>query len=387
MRERLIRSVREFDAQGWHRTGSRVDNDSADWLVDRVSEIGFSARLESFEFDRVIPGESYFEIDGERFEGFPVFDGGFTGPEGVSGRLCLGEGDGDIAVVEFPPAGAARDVQLLRHSGGYRALIGVVTGGETGLAIRNAEYFETRGGPPVLQVSSSEWDRLVAAADSGASVRVVAQAEVEDSSASNVIVRVLGEDPSTHQRSDAPPLVVMTPRSGWFNCAIERGGGIACWLEIMELFRDTKPVRDVIFLATSGHELGHLGLEAFLELNAELPGRALASIHLGASIGAAQGWMPRLQTSDEDMEWLALGCFADVVSNPDFPTLEVVPTGEARGGEALQIHRRKGRFISVIGGHDLFHQEGDRWPEAVNVGALEAYAGALVRVVRALALV
>ena len=36
----------------------------------------------------------------------------------------------------------------------------------------------------------------------------------------------------------APPLVVMTPRSGWWSCASERGGGFACWLEIMRAVRD-----------------------------------------------------------------------------------------------------------------------------------------------------
>ena len=48
----------------------------------------------------------------------------------------------------------------------------------------------------------------------------------------------------------------MTPRSGWYSCASERGGGIACWLELMRTLNGRAP-RDVLFVASSGHELGH----------------------------------------------------------------------------------------------------------------------------------
>ena len=48
--------------------------------------------------------------------------------------------------------------------------------------------------------------------------------------------------------------------------ASERGGGLACWLEIMRAVRNGKPARDVLFVASSGHELGHLGLAAARDL-------------------------------------------------------------------------------------------------------------------------
>ena len=54
-------------------------------------------------------------------------------------------------------------------------------------------------------------------------------------------------------------------RSGWWGCASERGGGLACWLEIMRAMCAARPVRDTLFLASSGHELGHLGLDAFIQ--------------------------------------------------------------------------------------------------------------------------
>ena len=411
--DRVVRTVREYDGQGWHRTGTRVDDESAEWLVGRVGELGQSARIELFELERVVPGESYVEVDGRRIDGFPLFDGTFTDEVGISGRLGLAGSESDVALIEFQAAGGAGEVQALRESGRYGAFVGVVTSGlgegsggaplsqfahpltalssghsgrenhvlpgmenpvPAGLAIRNGEFFSSRGGAPVVQVSSVEYERVIAAAESGAEVRIVAQAEIESTTAQNVIVKVAGSD------SSLAPLVVMTPRSGWFSCAVERGGGIACWLEIMSSFTGNKPERDVIFIATSGHELGHVGLKSFLSSNAELSESAHAWLHLGASIGAALDWMPRLQTSDIELERLALGCFGEESDFADLVPLKVVPTGTTKSGEAVQINRFGGRFVSVIGSHALFHQETDQWPDAVDAEALGVYASALTRI-------
>ena len=97
----------------------------------------------------------------------------------------------------------------------------------------------------------------------------------------NVTTTVAGSDRSL------PPLVIMTPRSGWYWCASERGGGIACWLELIRDLRQAKPARDVVFVASSGHELGHLGINAFVDRRPGIVSRSLAWMHLGANIGAA----------------------------------------------------------------------------------------------------
>jgi hypothetical protein len=85
----------------------------------------------------------------------------------------------------------------------------------------------------------------------------VAQVERTPARACNVVTKVVGLDQSL------PPLVVMTPRSGWWNCAAERGGGIVCWLEIMQAVHSDGPMRDVYFVASSGHELVHQNFAIF----------------------------------------------------------------------------------------------------------------------------
>ena len=88
------------------------------------------------------------------------------------------------------------------------------------------------------------------------------------------------------------PVVVITPRSGWWRCAAERGGGLACWLEAIRAMAEARPARRVQFLASSGHELGHLGLDEFLLANPRLVGTAYAWVHLGANIGAGRRAQP-----------------------------------------------------------------------------------------------
>ncbi|MDA1280762.1 MAG: hypothetical protein O3B95_12135 [Chloroflexi bacterium] len=376
IRQRIEKTIREYDAQGHHRTGTRVDDDSALWLVGRVLETGRIANLESFSFDRVIPGESYVEINGTRIAGFPIFDGTFTDERGVHGRLIHLNSDArvfpddsrpNIAVIEFPPAGKSELLDRVRLSNRFVAVVGVVHSNPPGLAIRNAEQFMEPVAPPVLQVSSAEYEKLGTTAKTGSSARVVVKATTESSSAKNVIVEIGGRN------SRLSPLVVMTPRSGWFNCAIERGGGISCWLEILAAFSNHKPNRRVLLIATSGHELGHLGLKSFIGANPELPRRALAWLHLGASIGAAINWQPGLQTSDADLEKSAFEFLTDSI----FEGLNVVPAGQVKGGEAQEIHGLGGRYVSIVGRHDHFHLESDRWPDAVDLNSLVVYSRAI----------
>jgi hypothetical protein len=53
-----------------------------------------------------------------------------------------------------------------------------------------------------------------------------------------------------------------------------------------------------------------------------------------------------------------------------------LPRGAAPLGEAVNIHRGGGRFISIIGSNDLFHNPNDRGADAVDLKVIERFAGA-----------
>ena len=92
---RIARVIKEYDLQGWHRSGTEVDGASARWLADRVAGCGLEPTLESFPFDRLDPGLASVETGGRRGRGRtpvrrrPDGAGGCLGPVGCPG-LRLG---------------------------------------------------------------------------------------------------------------------------------------------------------------------------------------------------------------------------------------------------------------------------------------------------------
>ena len=156
---------------------------------------------------------------------------------------------------------------------------------------------------------------------------------------------------------------------------------MACWLEIMSATRDAKPVRDVLFVASSGHELGHLGLDAFIERRPGLVPAAKAWIHLGANIGAAQGPGNNLQASDDEME----STMAEAMTRAGLRIDRRLPRGAVPRGEAENVHRGGGRYISIIGNNELFHNASDRGADAIDLNVIERFASAFATVTTSLA--
>ena len=171
----------------------------------------------------------------------------------------------------------------------------------------NAGSFTAPFGVPVLQVGSEHGEWLDAVVRAGTPLQLVAQATRTRVEAQNVVVSVKARPAAG--TPELSPIVVMTPRSGWWHCASERGGGLACWLEALRALASAGVPRSATFVASSGHELGHLGLESFIDRRFDLVKGAAAWVHLGANIGAANG-RARLQSSDDRIEQLAVAAMA-----------------------------------------------------------------------------
>lgn len=80
-------------------------------------------------------------------------------------------------------------------------------------------------------------------------------------------------------------VVISTPRTGWFACGAERGPGIALLLALAARAARQDAV-GVMLVATTGHEIGHLGMAQFLETTAPPPEDTTLWLHLGACIAA-----------------------------------------------------------------------------------------------------
>jgi hypothetical protein len=376
MQQRIGAVIRAYEEQGAHRTGTDVDRISGEWLANEVRQIGLEPAREEFALSRVDPVDASLVVNDRRIEGLPLFDGTFTSSAGIDGQLGSLNSEAPLGLAELAPNAAdAGALGQARRQNRHHAIVAITRGPRPGFSPSNADSFLQPFGPPVLQVSSEEAPFLAECARQGARVRLTAHVERVQTHAFNVMATVPGTS------RDAAPLVVMTPRSGWWSCASERGGGLACWLEIMRATRGAKPVRDILFVASSGHELGHLGLDAFIERRPQLLPQAKAWIHLGANIGAAQGPGNILQASDDEMESL----MADAMTKAGLRIDRRLPRGAEPLGEARNIHHGGGRFISIIGKNDLFHNPGDRGADVVDLDVIERFASAFATVATSLA--
>lgn len=373
---RVAKIIRSYEEQGIHRTGTEVDRLSGDWLMAQLREAGLEPAREVFELSRIDPVVASVSAAGRNVEGLRLFDGEFTSAEGVLGRLGpLGSG-AEIGLAEAAPntAGAGR-LGEARRENRHRAIVLVTRGGRPGLCPNNAESFLHPFGPPVVQVSSEEKPWLDDLARSAAQAVAIAEVKRTPAEAFNVTASIAGSDKSLQ------PLVIMTPRSGWWTCASERGGGIACWLELMRVMRGTKPARDVLFVASSGHELGQRGIEMYAERRPALIVHSRAWIHFGANIGAAQDPGNTIQASDDEMEALLAKAMLAAGLSID----RRVPRGTVPAGEAGVVHRGGGRYMSIIGRNALFHNPADRGREAVDATVIARFAAVFTGIANTLA--
>lgn len=363
--------LQAWDGQGSHRTGTAGDAAGADWLAGQARALGADVAVEAFGVDRLDPAAAYLEIGGARINGVPVFDAPPTPADGLAGTL-----GGDIAVAELPPRAVYNGVfQRLRHGGGHCALVVICQGDAPGPGLINAEDFRAPYGAPAIHVSSEARDAVLAAARQGRSARLVSHSRRIQARAVNTVVTLRGRSEGT------PPLVVMTPRSSWWQSTAERGGGLVCWLESLRaLLSAVPPCRNVVFTANTGHELGHLGLDDFV---ARRPGWDRAGgaewVHYGANIGAVGGWLSLVSNTDE-LRRLGLAELSGAGRPPDdIPPPTLVPSGETR-----DIHQAGGRYLTLVGTNPLFHLPQDRWPSAVDVRAIARIAAAAAQMVLAL---
>jgi hypothetical protein len=373
--------IQTYDAQGNHRTGTEVDNASAQWLASEARNLGVKASLEPFTLSRVDPQLCYLRIGDRRIDGVPLFDAEFTVVEGVHGRLGPLGSDTEIGLAEttpfrlMDPIGTEERNQVAEaRQSRHKAVVLLTRGARPGLFLINASAFTKPFGPPMLQVSSRESDWLKEQAETRAEATVVAQAKRTASRSFNVTAKVAGSKPTL------APIVVMAPRSGWWQCASEQGSRLACWLEVMRVLAAGSPARNCFFVALSGHELGYVGMDAYLKSRVELIKHARAWIFFGSSIGEPR--QPNLiHASDDPLEQWTVAA----MEKEGLAVNGKAPQGSKARGETGAVQQGGGRFVTLACGSDVFHNVVDRWPEAVDVANLARYARAFANGVLELA--
>lgn len=358
--EDLSAIVREYDAQGWHRTGTDTDMASGRWLHERARALGVEAKLLDYPFERVDPSVCSLIAGDFTVEGYPALDSILPGPDTVvQAPLSLTDEPGTMHLLRIDQHANEHELEAARR-GDALAVVAVIEGDAEGFTLINAWNYRAPVGLPVAQLPISTWAELQRLATNRAPVELRIGAVRSPVTIQNVLARV----PGTSHIMD--PLVVLTPRSGWWHCAGERGGGLAVWLELLRLVASRPLAREVVFLATTGHELNFLGAHLFLENDATLASLAHSWLHLGANVGASNT-RPVVRASNEELLEAARSSFSGASSD----LIQAYQVAVNPPGEAGVVHKFGGRFVSLIGaGFPLFHSTSDRWPVACDFEAM-----------------
>jgi hypothetical protein len=287
----------DWEAFGWHWTGSSVQEKTAEWLARQASGSGMRCEIVPFAFPRTQVDECHVQDQQHRILGLPLFNHPATDRAGISGLLASAPEAGDIAFLTLPPQARVEEALAGIDPINYKAALIVTTGAVQGLA--PLDIVAIKKPLPVVQVSSEALPWLQQAKSEKRPVTVVTRMSTVDGMGRNVLAAVPGRN------STAPPIVISTGLSGWGPCTGERGGPLWVWLTIAAALSAAPPDRGVVMLAADGEELGGLGRSVFAEHFAELTRNASIWLELGANLGARESTL-QLQAEDgEETERLA----------------------------------------------------------------------------------
>ena len=386
----LYRAVEEYAALGDHRTATPGDRATAEWLADKLRAADVAVQLQEFSVTQFRLDEVRLDVAGKPIDAFPLWPPAATGTGSVHGPLVEASGGpqavlkGAVALFDTESLPRRRNVNVFRQAADAGAVAAVMVSANASglLQVSNVTPLAAPMPLPVVVVGGKEAAVLRDAAKHRTEARLLLKGTWEkNAKALNVI--------GTLDRS-GPQIVVSTPYSGWFHCGGERGGGLAVLLGLAQRAAHGDLPFRFTFVATSGHELGGLGMRAFLDKQAPKTKDVHCWLHLGANFAVREesriggiavgaegrrpkltfnqpGWRPLLQLAFD------AGPAIDLAERDDGP------------GELRMVLEAGYRAIGLSGGGNRFmHSPGDG-PENTTSTILKSYLQATHRALTAIA--
>ena len=281
---------------GVKQSGGSGDEGCGAWLEGELQEAGFETTRQYFDAPWFGAERAEILVDGARALLWPQPIVQTTPAEGLTARIvrvdAQGEAtqslDGAIALVDLPFGRwssmfwePVRKPVAAAVAGGAAACV-IVTNGPSGKVIAlNTDGREPLYPVPIALVAPDAAAPLFAAASANKTAKMTVTGEGGRWRVFNLIGKL--------ERGRGRWLVVSTPRSGWFTCAGERGGGVVAWLHIARWASRFATDYDVAFVCNSGHEYQYLGAEELLHNVAPAPSDTAFWLHLGANL-ASRDW-------------------------------------------------------------------------------------------------
>ena len=358
----LSADVLRYDSFGEHRLGSPGAEAALDWIATDLAEAGLALTQQRFAVGRQYAFKTgRLTVDGFRIpvvpQWWPPLERSFVQQTGH-----IGSGASDVQVLELPYdqgaylSGTQKEA-IARACATAAALVLCIRHPSGELFTYNVSQQDAAWPVPVVLVAPMYLERLRAGRDVVLTIEGTWQHDVP---ARNIIART--------PRRSGRSIVVSTPVTSWFTSTGERAPGIACFLALARQTMARWPGHDFVFVATSGHEVGHGGMDQFLAAEAPQPEETALWLHLGASLAChpcerhgdawravpGSGALPRFALASEVM--------AELVAHHLGPGTGSVLTGASAAiGELRDVHHAGyPRFAGLIGQNPLFHTPADR---------------------------
>lgn len=365
----LYEVVCQYADLGNHRTGSEVDGATVRWLEAELAFRGAVVEHIEYNFPRYCVTSEVL-IGGHTVEALPLYYeavGNVSTAHPFVASLNVDVArhpvKGDLTIT--PDLG--RTISAAKAAGSAAALF--ATQGADGRLIVFNRPGRAGSGLPVLLVPGALSEELQ---------REPLQVDVAASNCAGTSANVLGYFGDAERHN---PLVITTPLTGWFRCAGERGTGIAVALEVATRLAADFPV---LFVGTSGHEIGYLGVKDFIRGHRHLRPRGV--VFVGASVGSG--------APDEDgnlkltprrvITTASLSGFGPLTPMLESANLSLRQDDDARSwaGEICEWTGYGVPLLSVRGRSPLFHTPDDLPQQSTSPQLMELASDSLVEVIR-----
>jgi hypothetical protein len=382
---RVAADLDKYIGFGSKQAGGPGDNACGAWLSREIEGLGFRVEQQPVSVPWFAPERSELLCGDAKATVWPQPIVVPTGQGGVSGPLVRIDGAGRptgslagaIALLDLPfsrySTAIAKPIRApieAAFAAGAAAVV-VITNGPTGKVIAlNADGRKPMFAGSVALLAPSDAGPFLAAAIRREKATLVVTGQGGRRPASNFIGRL--------DRGRKSWIAVSTPRSGWYGCAGERGGGIAAWLWLARWASKAVTGHNLAFICNSGHEYENLGAAEALKATAPKPEDTHFWLHLGANV-ASQDWhdltgqvLPGIDTQrylsvTPGLLPLARAIFAGHVG------LEAPYSSDTiSAGEQIEILAAGYRNVAAVFGlHRYHHVAGDdaRCVSAANVAA------------------
>lgn len=382
----LYADVKAYSALGEHRTGTAGDAATTRWLARALKAAGYQVEIQAFDCPVFDLDRADIVLGGRILESFPYWTPRATPAGGVTGPLAVGGKPGGVALVVLPPGAGGGlyqppPAEVVAASESGAGAVVVVTETPLGeLAALNRTPQAPAWKVPVVLAAGRDKAALLAAAVAATPVTVRLDGRMAQGRGENVIGR---------RPARSKPVVISTPKSGWFHCAGERGSGVAIWLGLARWLATTE--MNIVLLAASGHEFDGYGGQRFAQTLAPKPADTALWVHIGANVAAydfargPKGEAVR-QSGPQGQRMLA-------VSEPLIAAAARAFAGQPGYAQPFDIDQRKAPgevahfqalgyapLIGVVAGHPLHHTRRDL-PDVTGPDMLEPVARRLASLI------